>query len=61
MCITCICLVARTDSVVLGMRSTECKEKDCADSAPVSDSVSLRVLELYILVRGGSSYEGKPQ
>ena len=49
MSITCVCLVTRTDSVVLGMRCTKCKEKECADSAPVSDSVPLRVLDLYIL------------
>ena len=35
-------------------RCTKCKEKECADSAPVSDSVPLRVLDLYILVRDGS-------
>ena len=32
----------------------ECKQKECADSAPVSDSVPLRLLDLYILVRDGS-------
>ena len=31
-----------------------CRQKECADSAPVSDSVPLRVLDLYILVRDGS-------
>ena len=35
-------------------RCTKCKQKECADSAPVSDSVPLRVLDLYILVRDGS-------
>ena len=31
-----------------------CKQKECADSAPVSDSVPLRVLDLHILVRDGN-------
>ena len=35
-------------------RCTNCKETECDDSAPVSDSVPLRVLDLYILVRDGS-------
>ena len=35
-------------------RCTKCKEMECADSAPVSHSVPLRVLDLYILVRDGS-------
>ena len=35
-------------------RCTKCKQKECDDSAPVSDSVPLRVLDLYILVRDGS-------
>ena len=33
---------------------TKCREKECADSAPVSDSVPLRALDLYILVKDGS-------
>ena len=35
-------------------RCRTCREKECDDSAPVSDSVPLRVLDLYILVRNGS-------
>ena len=35
-------------------RCRECRQKECADSAPVSDSVPLRVLDLYILVRNVS-------
>ena len=34
-------------------RCTNCRKKG-TDSTPVSDSVPLRVLDLYILVRGGS-------
>ena len=35
-------------------RCTKCKQKESADSAPVSDSVPLRVLDLYILIRDGN-------
>ena len=35
-------------------RCTKCKQKEGADSAPVSDSVPLRLLDLYILVHDGS-------
>ena len=35
-------------------RCRSCREKECADSAPVSDIMPLRVLDLYILVRDGS-------
>ena len=35
-------------------RCTKCRQEEGADSAPVSDSVPLRVLDLYILVRDGS-------
>ena len=35
-------------------RCTKCREEDRADSALVSDSVALRVLHLYILVRAGT-------
>ena len=36
-------------------RCTKCKQKESADSAPVSDSVPLRVLALYILVHDAES------
>ena len=34
-------------------RCTKCRQKEWDDSAPVSDSVPLRVLDLYILVHDG--------
>ena len=36
-------------------RCTKCRQEESAASTPVSDSVPLRVLELYILVRDGSN------
>ena len=35
-------------------RCAKCIQRELADSAPVSDSAPLRVLDLYILVRAGS-------
>ena len=35
-------------------RCKKCRQGECADSAPVSDSAPLRVLDLYTLVRDGS-------
>ena len=34
-------------------RCKKCREKKCHDSAPLSDSVPLRILDLYILVHDG--------
>ena len=55
----CMKVASRSKYIQLGdvrshSRCTKCRQEECADSAPVSDSVPLRVLDLYILVRDGS-------
>ena len=55
----CMKVASRSKYIQLGdvrshSRCTKCRQEECADSAPVSGSAPLRVLDLYTLVRDGS-------